>query len=487
MAGDTTTTLNEYFKINYLEAIEPLAAYNVDLLNAVRRETESRNLVANLGGKGIEVTIQTNQANNAQTRLEGDSWIAPMASGYATMNVKEVRHVGSTSVTLEEKEESDANGKSNLPKDKLEDMKNDLSKRLNQAARGDGTGRLAQIVNSDPTINGGVTVTAAVQNTAGSFGIQGVSLMRVNDLIDIISVSGDTFTIRARNIRVTSVNPATNTFTATATGAPGSLVSTTPADYRNAIVALASTFAVSGTTLNTSFGFNEAVGIHHICDDGLQIDGSTVQTAPFTALGPGSYFRNGNTNTGGLYFGLSRTSYPTLQAKVVRNWTTTTPSTALPASWTIDLLADTIDQISYGESGYKTDLLVMAPKMARQLARKVADQPGAIVNFENPAKLNDIYLTQGVNIGGGRVVNVLATPWLMNEYTIYGLATRAMMRFQPFGVRFFNPITFSNGGEAWFGDLTRTGRGECWVHFLHNLFSRRCDCHFRIEGLKNNE
>lgn len=455
--GELISDINGFLREQYdMSGVQALRHYQNPLLERIQKVSDPEDVVAHLGGRGHIHTIQTKSPMNAQGRVEDGDVPLPGKHDFQQLKVQAREIVCSTGITQREQQEAtrSAAGVANLVDIKLTDLKNDLKWRLALAAAGDGTGRMARVASWNNT-----TKVATVDNTAADFGWAGTKFLLPGMLVDICTPSDSgNWTKKVSNGLITALTATTITIDLT-----NGTQHAAPDD--NDIVFLRnSTQFTNGQPLKN---YLEVTGILHIADDG---------TSKYSSGGTGSY-------AGSNYYGLNRTIYPTLQAKVYKKW-----NNGNPVSWDLEDLMAPIDAVRDGFGGGKITALYCSSTMARAIARKAAAAGNATQNFgPGDNKITGGFYTRALN-ANGNLIPIIPMGERINDNTIFGLNEDDMVWYNPVPINFVSPYGETGNKAVFFGspgarDLTF----EAWLQFQGQLYSRRCDNHFRIEGLRVDE
>lgn len=488
--GDVIADINDFLRNRYdMSDVQSLRTYQNPVLERIRKVKSAKDLYAYATGKGVTHTIQTGVGMNATARTEAGDFPYPQPSEFKQLTIREVQYAATTGITYEEQQEAKTSqaAVANLVDIKLKDLKDDLRFRLNRAFQGDGTGRLARIApGATGTLSDSVytEMVIPVDNTDADFGWADASLLVTGMPVDCHRPSLANWTTKFTNGVITAIHPPDPPGTqggvfnwhvtvslAAASGPNGSTITTLVADGDELFLAGSLVFrSNSGVTwadMTSAAGhINECRGLINIVDDG----NTTWGTA-----GCGSYF-------GADYFGLDRTKYPMMQAKVTNAFGTGTT----PVSWDLEDIFDAVAAVDYGTGGGKVNALYCHPTMQRAIARKAFTSNNTTVIMDD-RKTTPGYTTQKIDVGG-RLVDIVPM-WGLPPYSIYGVCEADLVLYMPEDINFVNPYTGSKGNsQVFFGSPgERNLTFEAWIRWVGQLYARRCDNMFRIDGLRNDE
>lgn len=477
--GDVIADINDFLRNRYdMSDVQSLRTYQNPVLERIRKVKSAKDLYAYATGKGVTHTIQTGVGMNATARTEAGDFPYPQPSEFKQLTIREVQYAATTGITYEEQQEAKTSqaAVANLVDIKLKDLKDDLRFRLNRAFQGDGTGRLARCAAGATGDEPAVQQVIPVDNTNSDFGWADVSLLVTGMPVDC-HTPGQTdsipWTTKFTGGVISAIDPTTKKVTVetrAATGPNGTAVTALAAD--NDVLFLNGSLKFkSGThdwdTMGAAATYtNECRGLINIVDDG---------STSWENGGCGSYY-------GPYYFGLDRTKYPMMQAKVTNAFGTGTT----PVSWDLEDIFDAVAAVDYGTGGGKVNALYCHPTMQRAIARKAFTSNNTTVIMDD-RKTTPGYTTQKIDVGG-RLVDIVPM-WGLPPYSIYGVCEADLVLYMPEDINFVNPYTGSKGNsQVFFGSPgERNLTFEAWIRWVGQLYARRCDNMFRIDGLRNDE
>lgn len=467
--GDTISLINNLLRERYdMRGIQSLRVYRNALLDRVEKVSDKESLFAYVGGRGYIMGLQTAAPMNAVSRAELDDWPLPGKTEFQRMVIKEVQYAASTGITLEEQEEARKSeaALANLVDIKLRDLRDDLRVRLNAAICGDGTGRLATFTLS---ANG---ATGTLSNTSANFGIHRGEFLLPGMPVTIVKYamfSGVPKYMYAATNPDRTIVAVTDTTVTFDQELPGDSTATFIIFSRGVVDSVAA--------YNSSWGTDGANGSNNITlKDGGEMVGLIHLVENSSAGFAASSTRS---RLGNNYFGLNRTSYPTLQSLVVDAHTGGAPDT----EWTIETIAKMVRAIQNGYGGGRTTAIYCHPDMAAAIARKGFSEYNGRVIVNDP-KVTWGYYTESLNVEG-QIIPIIRVSQRFPRHTVIGVCEDDIMLFQPFPINFVNPYTGESGNkQVFFGSPgQRNMTFEAWLRFVGQLVSVRCDNHWRIDGL----
>lgn len=467
--GDVISDINDFLRNRYdMGLIQKYRMYRNPVLERVRKVSDKESMFAFATGKGHTLTMQTGAPMNAGGRAETGDFPYPGKTTFKQLTVKEIQYAASAGITKEEQEEARASeaAVANLIDIKLSDLRNDIKYRLHAGVRGDGTGRLARVA-SYSTVSGKVVT---VDNTAQDFGWDGTEMMLVGMPIDILTPADTTthWQTRVRNAIVTALTATT--ITIDTAGPNSSDVDSANITDGDMVFLAGSTNVADDTAIDWNTGFQEVRGLFGLIDDG---------TSSFTALKAGTKTGSG---LGANYFGVTRTSYPSLVSSVTSFWDGTAAG-----SWDLEDLLKPIRDIDNGFADGKVTALYCSPDMSAAIARKAALANNE-THLNTNGKVTGGYYTRELNVEG-RMVPIIPMAQGWPKHTIIGVDEEQLVFYIPQDINFINPYSGKTGkGEVFFmAPGKRNLTFEAWMRFVGQLFMRRCDTSFRLEGLRVDE
>jgi hypothetical protein len=483
--GDVIADINDFLRNRYdMSDVQSLRTYQNPVLERIRKVKSAKDLYAYATGRGVTHTIQTAVGMNATGRTEAGDFPYPQPSEFKQLSIREVQYAATTGITYEEQQEAKTSqaAVANLVDIKLKDLKDDLRFRLNRAFQGDGTGRLASVGSmallAKPNPPGGTYLATeyqviTVNNTDANFGWADVSLLVVGMPVDCHtpSNSGAWITKFTGGV-ITAINASAKTVTVATNAASGPNGASVGSAAASDVLFLGGSLnftsgADTWATITAAGGghVNECRGLINIVDDGSSNWAST----------------NAGSRYGADYFGLTRTSYPMMQAAVTNMF-----SGGNPVSWDLEDVYDAIAAVDYGTGGGKVNALYCHPTMQRAIARKAFTSNNTTVIMSD-RKTTPGYQTQKIDVGG-RTVDIVPM-WGLPPYSIYGVCEADLVLYMPEDINFVNPYTGGKGNsQVFFGAPgARNLTFEAWIRWVGQLYARRCDNCFRIDGLRNDE
>lgn len=482
--GDVISGVNEILKNVDMSGVTDLRVYKNPFLARLEREIEHDNFYT---GAGARMSLKATVPMNARPRVDAQDVPLPTPHTFTRMTVNLAEYVASTGITIKEQEvaKRSKTAVANLADIKLEDLKDDLRFRLNNAARGDGTGRLGYVGSVSATL-GGATGTGGspwhvtLGNTGVNFGWGGADRFEVGMFVDIVepdtpdSTSG--WNVRATNLQVTSVDYATGVVVLSALTQNGVAISTvvdtsnmnTKGNYGNLandMIVSAGALTFTGTSSAGISTWNEMNGLLALVDDGTSTFNDTAGTG--TGCYRGKYFQ-------GI---ADRTTMPQLCSTVYNKWNGTSPG-----SWDLEDILKPIRDVDFGYSGGQTTALYVHPDMQAAIARKAYQANNALVNV-NDNKVTGGYYTKTLITSTGRSVPIIPMQGHPLN-TIVGVCEDDYKVIMPNDIGFVNPYSPGGGGDPFFAAPgSRNLTYEAWLRCELNVVAERCDNSFRIEGL----
>jgi len=484
--GDVISGVNEILKNVDMSGVTDLRVYKNPFLARLEREYSHDNFYT---GAGARMSLKATVPMNARPRVDAQDVPLPTPHRFTRMTVNLAEYVASTGITIKEQEvaKRSKTAVANLADIKLEDLKDDLRFRLNNAARGDGTGRLGYVgsVANDAggaagSGTGGTPWHVTLGNTGVNFGWGGADRFEVGMFVDIVepdtpgSTSG--WNVRATNLQVTSVDYATGVVVLSALTQNGVAISTvvdtsnmnTKGNYGNLandMIVSAGALTFTGTSSAGISTWNEMNGLLALVDNGASTFNDTAGTG--TGCYRGTYFQ-------GI---ADRTTMPQLCSKVYNKWSGTSPG-----SWDLEDILKPIRDVDFGYSGGQTTALYVHPDMQAAIARKAYQANNALQNVTDN-KVTGGYYTKTLVTSTGRSVPIIPMQGHPLN-TIIGVCEDDYKVVMPNEIGFVNPYSPGGGGDPFFAAPgSRNLTYEAWLRCELNVVAERCDNSFRIEGL----
>lgn len=485
--GDVISGVNEILKNVDMSGVTDLRVYKNPFLARLEREYSHDNFYT---GAGARMSLKATVPMNARPRVDAQDVPLPTPHTFTRMTVNLAEYVASTGITIKEQEvaKRSKTAVANLADIKLEDLKDDLRFRLNNAARGDGTGRLGVVGSVSVTAGGAATGGGTpwhvtLGNTGANFGWGGADRFEVGMFVDWVEpdVPGSTsgWNVKATNLQVTSVDYATGVVVlaaVTSNGVPISTVVDTTlntlgsqnANYiarANDLIVSAGALTFTGTSSAGISTWNEMNGLLALVDNGASSFNDTAGTG--TGCYRGKYFQ-------GV---ADRTAVPQLVSTVYNKWSGTTPG-----SWDLEDILKPIRDVDYGYAGGKTTALYVHPDMQAAIARKAYQANNALQNVTDN-KVTGGYYTKTLVTSTGRSVPIIPMQGHPLN-TIIGVCEDDYKVVMPNEIGFVNPYSPGGGGDPFFAAPgSRNLTYEAWLRCELQVVAERCDNSFRIEGL----
>lgn len=484
----TADTINNLLMEQNMDDVVSLATFDDPLFQRIPSEADVLNQFL---GAGLYGRLATNAPSNGAPRTELGNVAQPIPSTFTKFKFKTVEYMSSVGMTKVEMEEVSGKPKSvvALKDRKIIEARTSMHRSLNQALKGDGTGRLARISAVDNAAYGvaaNPTVVLTVDNAAATFGFDLTTMIEIGQMIDIHQwgTSGVTAVyppttaadhdVKRTNLQVTAVT--SNTVTAKYIAGVSNLdengtALTTPTNIAdNDVITMANSATCSAPGDASSItSFNQMMGILGLIDDGT-VDGSDTAVIQ-TAIGKGAWFGNA-TGLQGLTLG--RKSYPQFVSAVYTKWSGSTAGT-----WDLEDLQAAIRAVDNGTGGGKISALYCSYDMPGTIARKAALNNNVVTNVDGNEVTGGFY-TKKLCTDSGRMIPIIPMQRVPKN-TIYGVCEKDLRWFQPVPIGF---ETFGHGTGPFFPSPgSRNGTYECWMRFVGQFGALRTDNCFRYDGL----
>ncbi|HNW85057.1 MAG TPA: hypothetical protein PKH46_06005 [Candidatus Cryosericum sp.] len=448
--GNVVTDLNYVLLNADRDGVEPLKNYDLALFDRIRKTAKKENIFLGAGGRGA---IRTNTPSNARTRVEAEDMPYPEKYGFQRFTFDTHQYVATVGLTQEDinRTKNSDNVKQSvidMAEFLQEDAVNVLSRKLNMAMKGDGTGRLALVSGSTDSAN--TTFTITYDNKAATFGWDTSQMMEDGIRVDVLNLNSSTWTYKLENVVVSNVTSTGCTLTVDSQ----STYTADPADNDFIFAAKAATVSAGAIT------YREMQGLMAICDDG---------TSSFSSMKGGCF-------KGTTFQGLNRTSYPQLKASVYDY-----SSGGTAGTWDWSDIMDPIDESDGRANRNKVSAVYCNHKMMRALSRKAAAEMNAIVVSTDNSVTGSWY-TKAINTGK-RVIPIIQMNTLPNGM-VFGVAEDDLVLYQPVPIDWVEMY----GSKPFFdAPAARNRTKEAWLAFEGELIATRCDNCFRIQGLATDE
>lgn len=340
-----------------------------------------------------------------------------------------------------------------LVDDEMADVKLDMRLTLARMLQGDSTGRLGRVASATGTTGAG---TVTFDNLRFDFGWAGTAMIRPGMTLEFHAGKSSNGIYIHDSTATTAKVCKFYVASKTATVLTGYAVSGSLGNLADNDIAY-----VEGTF------DNDPNGLLNLIDDGLITSGSAEQ---------------GGSQAGVTLFGLNRTAYPFLQARIYRGGENGgTDGTA--KTWTLDLLDQVDDAMGDGDGGGQITALYVGSGMARQIRRKGGAT--AVINTPLGTTAAGRKVVPGVVIDhvliNGREVPILKMSSIPAG-VIYAPDEREFRLYERF------PMGFKKeNGSVWLPSRDRKDNYEAWFRYEYNLACERCDNFARIEDLLENE